>query len=68
MIWIFIRDENNLLNGVLTTNQHLVVWEIVLGQYGSNAAVLQAKLFCVIVGKSAQAKNEKENGQGGEVG
>jgi hypothetical protein len=57
VIWIFIRDENNLLNGVLTTNQHLV---IVLGQYGSNAAVLQAKLFCVIVGKEVLKQKMKK--------
>jgi hypothetical protein len=42
---------------VLTTNQHLV---IVLGQYGSNAAVLQAKLFCVIVGKEVLKQKMKK--------
>jgi hypothetical protein len=32
------------------------VWEIVLGQYGSNAAVLQAKLFCVISWEECSSK------------
>jgi hypothetical protein len=39
------------------------VWEIVLGQYGSNAAVLQAKLFCVIVGKVLKQKMKKKMGK-----
>ena len=46
-----MRDKNNLPNGVLTTNEHLVMW------YHRSQAIATLVVCVIIVRKSAQAKN-----------